>query len=176
MVLLGLSHNPGSAEHCLKCKETTSGDTVSIFHCFPMTGGRFRPSQHCCTTRRWLQSLRKPQDQSLQQPCNSNRCILHPRKTTKHGPFFRFAFFFFWGGGCKMMDAKIFWEKNVVESILRPKFLEMIYFDVFFSPVPDRQLLSRPKWMPMRRRLPTILMQDPAGSNASTSTRLQPKH
>ena len=150
---------------------------VSIFQCFPMTGGRFRPSQHCCTTRRWLQSLRKPQDQSLQQPCNSNRCILHPRRNNETwGRFFRFAFFFL--GGWLQNDGSVrFWVKRIlVESILRPKFLEMIDFDVFFPPVPW-QFLSRPKWMPMRRHLPIILMQDlhsdrmsqlPQGFNQST--------
>ena len=180
---LGLSlspHNPGSVEHCLKWKETTSGD-IPIFHCFPMTGGRFRPSllHHRVPSRRWLQSLRKPQDQSLQQPCNSNRCILHPRKTTKHGAVFSVSPFFFLVGclqndGCSDFGKKC-GRKHFCGQISWDDRYIYIYFDVFFLPG-SWQFLSRPKWMPMRRRLPTILMQDladrmsqlPQGFNQST--------
>ena len=109
---------------------------------FPWLGGGSGHPNTVGTTRRWLQSLRKPQDQSLQQPCSSNRCIRHPRKTTKHGAVFSVSPYFFGGVVAKWWMLR-FWVKKLVESILRPKFLEMIYFDVFFPPVPDSSFQGR---------------------------------
>ena len=56
--------------------------------------------------------------------------------------------FFFWGVAMKWMMNGC----NLSKPLLK------IYEKNFFS---LREVLVRPKWMPMRRRLPTILMQDP---------------